>query len=513
MTATFDAEGIGQLVLRLGLVSAEQVAECLEEIGNKKAPGEEMIRLMERKRYLSPLQGNKLRKGDTEGYFLGGYRLLYKIASGSFGRVYRGDDPRTGQVVAIKVLRNKWTLDKQKIDLFLREGRLGMSIRHPNIVSVLSVGQDSQTGQYYIVMEFIEGGNLRDILQIRKQLEVPEALRIIEECTQGLEYAWQRGLTHRDIKPTNILIVAQTGQAKLVDFGLAQISSQASALYLQRQEEADEDVAVDRTVDYAGLEKATNQPPGDVRSDIFFLGCVLYECLTGQPLMPITRDRQARMQARRYQEVELTLRRQGPALGLTPPLMRLLQRMVAFDPQQRLQNPTELLQAIQQCRDELAGNRSVQETKTEPRTLLVIEVKENLKEPFRKLNQKGYRVVLSADPQLAVRQFRKQPYDALVMDGGTVGREAVDAFNEVVRLAQLQDHPLAAVLLLSPQQAEWEADVIRNGRAEVLYLPVPFKQLLQRLEQLAHAPLTNTDAESDTPPTVPMDHSTKPSAL
>ncbi|MCS7022823.1 MAG: serine/threonine-protein kinase [Gemmataceae bacterium] len=499
MTVTFDAAGIGQLALRLGLVTEEQVQECLEELGNKKAPGEDMIRLMERKRYLSPFQSNKLRKGDTEGYFLGGYRILYKIASGSFGRVYRGDDPRTGQVVAIKVLRNKWTLDKQKIDLFLREGKLGMSIRHPNIVSVLSVGQDSQTGQYYIVMEFIEGGNLRDILQIRKKLEVEEALRIIDECAQGLEYAWQRGLTHRDIKPTNILIAANTGQAKLVDFGLAQISSHASTLLLQRQEDADEDIAVDRTVDYAGLEKATNQPPGDVRSDIFFLGCVLYECLTGQPLMPITRDRQARMQARRYQEVEETLRRNGPALGLTPPLMRLLARMVAFEPTQRLQNPTELLDAIQQCREELTGKKtSASGVAQEVRTLLVIEARENLKEPFRKLNHKGYRVVLSSDPQLAVRQFRKQPYDALIMDGGTVGREAVDAFNEVVRLAQQRGHPLAAILLLTSQQAEWEADVTRNGRSDILYLPVNFKQLVHRLEEMMHTP-SMEPSEADTP--------------
>ncbi|MBA2225274.1 serine/threonine-protein kinase [Thermogemmata fonticola] len=501
MTATFDASGIGQLVIRLGLATEEQVQECLEELGNKKAPGEDMIRLLERKRYLSPFQSHKLRKGDTEGYFLGGYRILYKIASGSFGRVYRGDDPRTGQVVAIKVLRNKWTMDKQKIDLFLREGKLGMSIRHPNIVSVLAVGQDAPTGQYYIVMEFIEGGNLRDILQIRKKLEVDEALRIIEECAQGLEYAWQRGLTHRDIKPTNILIEAKTGQTKLVDFGLAQISSHAPTLHLQRQEDLDEDIAVDRTVDYAGLEKATHQQPGDVRSDIFFLGCVLYECLTGQPLMPVTRDRQARMQARRYQEVEETLRRQGPAQGLTPPLMRLLQRMVAFDPAQRLQNPTELLDAIQQCRQELRGGTVATSAapSQEPKTLVVIEARESLKEPFRKLNQKGYRVVLSSDPQLAVRQFRKQPFDALVMDGGTVGREAVEAFNEVARLAQQKEHPLAAVLLLTPQQAEWEADVMRNGRTDVLYLPVNFKQLLRRLQEMSEAPLTAEEDNEDVP--------------
>src|SRR5205085_12620700 len=135
----------------------------------------------------------------------GGYRILYKIASGSFGRVYRGDDPRTGQTVAVKVLRNKWTMDKQKVDLFMREGKLGLAIRHPNIVSVLAVNQDSKTGQYFLVMEFIEGWNLRDLITSRKKVNLDEALRVMEECAQGLAGAYQRGLTNRDIKPTNIL--------------------------------------------------------------------------------------------------------------------------------------------------------------------------------------------------------------------------------------------------------------------------------------------------------------------
>src|SRR4051812_39127340 len=156
MSVNLDASGIGQLAIRLGLVSEDQVRECLTELDDKTGPAEEMIRLLERKRYLSSFQGNKLRKGDLDGYFLGGFRLLYKIASGSFGRVYRGDDPRSGQVVAVKILRNKWSQDKQKVDLFLREGKLGMTIRHGNIVNVLAVSQDPKTLQYFIVMEFVE---------------------------------------------------------------------------------------------------------------------------------------------------------------------------------------------------------------------------------------------------------------------------------------------------------------------------------------------------------------------
>jgi serine/threonine protein kinase len=486
MAVNLDATGIGQLAIKLGLVNEDQVRESLIELDDPKGPADDLIRALERKRYLSSFQGNKLRKGDIDGYFLGGYRLLYKIASGSFGRVYRGDDPRTGQVVAIKVLRNKWTMDKQKIDLFLREGKLGMTIRHPNIVSVLAVNQDTTTGQYFIVMDFVEGGNLRDLLQIRKKLGFDEALRYMEESAQGLAYSHQRGLTHRDIKPTNILIAASNGQAKLVDYGLAEISA-GSAVYLQRQDERDEDVAVDRTVDYAGLEKATNQKPGDVRSDIYFLGCVLFECVTGQPLMPVTKDRQVRMSARRYQEVETTLRKTGPALGIPSPLLSLLGKMVAYEPSQRYQTPSELVEAIQACRMELARDGAEVRIPEGPRTMYVVESNEKMKEAFRKLGQKGFRVLLTNDPGHAVKQYQQKPFHILIVDAGSVGKEAVTVFNRVLKESDIAELDLTAILLLSDKQVDWQSDAIRHDRGAVLFLPLNMKQLLGKIRELSPA--------------------------
>src|SRR5205807_8807206 len=123
---------------------------------------------------------------------------------------------------ALKVLRRRWTEDQKNIDLFIREGKVGMSLKHPNIVEVLAVSQDLSSGQYFIAMEFVEGGNLREILQIRKTLDLPHALRILEDAASGLAYAYSRGITHRDIKLTHLLI-STTGEAKLVDFGLAQM--------------------------------------------------------------------------------------------------------------------------------------------------------------------------------------------------------------------------------------------------------------------------------------------------
>lgn len=492
MSANLDASGIGQLALRFGLVSDDQVRECLIELDDRTAPASDLLRLMERKRYLTPWQSGKLMKGDTDGYFLGGYRLLYKIASGSFGRVYRGDDPRSGQVVAVKVLRNKWTMDKQKVDLFMREGKLGLTIRHPNIVSVLAVNQDPKTGQFFIVMEFCEGGNLRDLLQARKKLTPDESLRIMEEAAQGLAYSHARGLTHRDIKPTNILIAVSTGQAKLVDYGLAEVS-QGASVTLQRQDEKDDDVAVDRTVDYAGLEKATNQKPGDVRSDIYFLGHVLYEMLTGATLMPVTKDRQARMQARRYIDVEDTLRKNGPALGVSPPLMRVLSKMVAFDPVQRYQTPTQLVEALQACRSEggaaeagtAAAAAAASRGPTGPKTLFVVEKNEKLQDAFReKFKAAGYRVLLSIDPGQAARRYQQQPYHAAIIDARTVGRDGLTAYHDLLRAADTAHMEVVVILLLDEKQAAWKREARQAPHATVLVEPpgITMKQLLRALE-------------------------------
>ena len=485
-----DASGIGQLALRMGIVSDDQVRECLVDLDDKAAPPEAMVALMERKGILSPWQGRKLLKGDLDGYILGGYKLLYKIASGSFGRVYRAVDPRTGSVVAVKVLRNKWTMDKQKVDLFIREGKLGMTIRHPNIVSVLAASQDAATGAYFLVMEFVEGGNLRDIINIRKKIDIDESLRIMEECAAGLQAAVQKALTHRDIKPTNILISAQ-GQAKLVDFGLAEITTAAGSVHLQRQSERDDDVAVDRTVDYAGLEKATGMKPGDVRSDIYFLGTVLFEMVTGEALMPVTKDRQARMLASRYQSVEDTLARKGPELGVPTDLQKLIAKMVAYDPRERFQTPALMLEAVRQCRADVGAGATLQvrsRVAAGPRTLFVVEGNDKLRDAIRdKFKANGFRVLLSIDPNQAVRRFREQPFHALIIDARTVGEDGVEAYNRVLREAETAAVDIGAVLILGADQGRWANRASARTNGAVMHDPVTMKQLIEKVVELAPA--------------------------
>ncbi|HZY87777.1 MAG TPA: protein kinase [Gemmataceae bacterium] len=469
---TPDPTTFGQLVVKLQLVSPEQVEEAMnearDETGGRMPDLQRYLRVLERKGYLTPWQSGKVLKGDTDGFVLGGFRILYKIASGSFGRVFRAVDPRGGRVVAVKVLRRRWSEDQQRIDLFIREGRVGLTLKHPNIVEVLAMSQDKESGQYYIVMEFVEGGNLREILVIRKTLTPSEALRIVEDCASGLAYAYSRGVSHRDIKLTNLLI-SSAGECKLVDFGLAQFFAAI----------AKEEEKVDRTVDYAGLERATNVKQGDVRSDIYFLGCALYEMLCGHSPLVMTRDRHMRMRRQRFEEVQ-TL---NPAEVAAPAsVFALVETMMSLSPQRRFQTPSQLVEAVRACRRELSGK---DESRQASRSVFVAERDERLQDALRdKLKELGYRVFLAGDPSRALDRYRQQPYDALIVDAGTTGEDGLHVYDQVLTEAGRRRATLAGILILGKDQADWVKRAVVSPTGSVMVRPVTLKQVYRKLAEL-----------------------------
>jgi serine/threonine protein kinase len=470
-----DAVGFSQLVMQLGLLSEAKLVEAREEAGTKEL--NPFVRLLERKSLLTPWQVDHIFKGYTEGFFLGGYLVLYKIASGSFGRVFRAADPHSERGLAIKVLRRRWTEDAHQVDLFMREGRVGLTLKHPNIVEVIAVGQDTASGQYYLVMEFVEGDNLRNILGVRKTLSVAESLRITEDATSGLAYAHSRGVTHRDVKLSNLLI-STTGETKIVDFGLA-------GLYAASGEK----VKVDRTVDYAGLEKATNVKPGDIRSDIYFLGCILYECLTGRSPLVMTRDKRARMRRDRFEEV----RPMHPADVQAPgSVFSLVETMMSLAPNLRYQTPAQLLEGVRAARRDVEG-RNAPDRQPRGRSVFVIEGDPRRQDALRdRFREMGFRVFLAADPVRASDRFRQQPFDALVVDAVTAGEEGVLVMEHIMSEASRREHPLAAVVLLSEEQKKWAERVRRSPGAAPLTYPVSFKQLRHALEGML-APLSPAD--------------------
>lgn len=454
----------------LGLVTETQVGECYEEVDRHRADAAAMVRILERKGYLTPWQSQKLLKGDRDGYFLGGYRLLYRISSGTFGRVYRADDPKSGTVVAVKVLRKRWSDDPHNIQLFEREGKLGLTLRHPAIVQTLAVDKDPSSHQYYMVMEFVEGGNLRDMLGIRKKFAPAEIMPLMEEAASGLAYAYTKGMCHRDLKMTNILI-SSAGKAKLVDFGLANIWNSAGGA------PAEDDTKVERTVDYAGLEKATGVKAGDVRSDIFFLGCILYECLAGRSPMEATKDKQTRMQRHRYLSIPPLTPQE---LNAPPGIFRLLDMMMATDPLKRFQGPVQLVDGIKEVRRELEGKGSSSnaEISLSGRTMFVVEPNERLRDVIRdKFKELGFRVLMSNDPERAFQRFQQQPFDIVVVDAGATGEPGLVAFRQIMGDAARLKYSCAGVLMLSEEQKEWAQRVDRDSHIAVLVRPISLKKL------------------------------------
>ncbi len=199
------------------------------------------------------------------------YRIEARIGSGGMAEVYRGVDPVLNRTVAIKVLLPQFARDASFVERFRREAQAAARLNHPNIVSVYDTGADGDT--QYIVMEFIEGRTLAEALAAGRRPSPVQSAEIAQKICSALSAAHAQGVIHRDIKPGNVMVTRE-GTVKVMDFGIARITSGV--------ETAPQTSAVLGTASYLSPEQAQGLPL-DARTDIYSLGTVLYEMLTGRP--------------------------------------------------------------------------------------------------------------------------------------------------------------------------------------------------------------------------------------
>jgi YVTN family beta-propeller protein len=205
-----------------------------------------------------------------------GYRIEAPIGRGGMGAVYRARHLALDRSVALKLLPADRAEDELFRERFLRESKLAASIEHPNIVPIYDAGEVD--GSLYIAMRYVEGTDLKALLRREGAIEPARALALVSQLAEALEAAHERGLVHRDVKPSNALLDAG-GRLYLTDFGLTKSVSDRSALTATGQ--------IIGTVDYVAPEQIEGKPV-DRRADVYSLGCVLYECLTGE--VPFPRD-------------------------------------------------------------------------------------------------------------------------------------------------------------------------------------------------------------------------------
>jgi serine/threonine protein kinase len=289
-----------------------------------------------------PHEQSKLLAGER----LGPYELIEFAGGGGMGAVFRARDTMLNREVAIKVLARDQAADEETLKRFKNEAQSAARLDHENIARVYFVGEDR--GLNFIVFEFIEGQNVRQLVDRTGPLRLEDAVSYVLQIADALAHASARDVVHRDIKPSNILITAQ-GKAKLVDMGLAR---------LHGIQPGTEDLTASGvtlgTFDYISPEQARDPRSADVRSDIYSLGCTFYYTLTGRPPFPEGTVLQKLLQHNSDDPIDP--REYNP--GLPEAVTTVLRKMLAKDPQRRYQQPTELIADLLHLGDQLGLGRT-----------------------------------------------------------------------------------------------------------------------------------------------------------
>ena len=482
-------EEVASAVIELGLIDSAKMPGVWREIGSHDAPLEQFGSVCVRRELLTGYQWERLRNGYRNGFFYGRTKVLYQAGAGSFARVYRAIAQDNEEILAVKVLRKRFSSDEIKGELFLREGRMGLMLRHPGIVRIEEVGKEGVSS--FITMEFVEGQTLRELVKIRKGLDLVRGLDMAAQLIDALVYAHGEGVTHRDLKASNVLISAK-GRAKLVDFGLAS--------FVESKSKKDDEIGKLRTVEYAALEAAGGVRGDDVRSDVFFLGSLLYLIFSGRSPFSESRDRAVRADPKRYTDFE-PLGRVAPHLPRD--LVDVVNKMLSIKPKHRFQTVLAVQEALKpiqlRCTEDESNTthdlpkkaKQVSSTKdARPKTtnkprIMVVEVSGKSQESLRQFfSKQGFRVLVTENPKRALTRFETvpAPADLLLLSSQVLGHDAVSVFNALARDPYLKKIP--ALLITSARQSEIVAEAVEDDLRQVVTMPFEASDLLQRVKTL-----------------------------
>ncbi|MCK6077439.1 Stk1 family PASTA domain-containing Ser/Thr kinase [Paenibacillus silvae] len=267
------------------------------------------------------------------GHQLGGrYEVIERVGGGGMALVYKAQDLLLNRNVAIKVLRQQFVHDEEFIRRFRREAQSAASLSHPNVVSIYDVGQEDDV--HYIVMEYVEGKNLNEIIKERAPLQVDEAVHIASQIADALDHAHHNQIIHRDIKPHNILI-GRNGRVKVTDFGIARAVTSTTITQTG---------SVVGSVHYFSPEHAKGIVTGE-KSDLYSLGIVLYQMLTGQ--LPFLGESPISVALKHLQEEFDEPRKFNPLIPQS--VENVILKSMRKNPQERYQSAKEMQNDLETC--------------------------------------------------------------------------------------------------------------------------------------------------------------------
>lgn len=367
MTATSLKRVLDQL-LETGLISRQQ----FQELSDRKNPDDTLpsvagiTRRLVEAGALTPYQAGYISDGNPERLVIDEYVLVDLLGSGGMGEVYLARHRIMQREVAIKLLVPRSAELIESIERFKREARAAAKLSHPNVVTALDAGVHNN--QYYLVMEYVKGQNLGNLIRTQGAVRLDRALDFSIQAGQGIEYAHRQGVIHRDIKPSNLLL-SDDGTVKVTDLGLSRVL-QPDEKVTEFSDEGDgltSSGMIMGTVDFMAPEQAVTPRAADERADIYGLGCTLYFLATGGPVFSGDTP-MARLIAHR----ETPVPKITDVLPNAPQhLNRVLKRMLAKDPDNRYQSIGEALRELRSClRQYQEGLSDLPDTEARPEELI-----------------------------------------------------------------------------------------------------------------------------------------------
>jgi serine/threonine protein kinase len=335
MSAPTSVEELLQLIRKSGMVDENKLSSYVHRrqtgrglSGDPREAAEAMVA----DGLITGFQMEQFLLGKWRGFTVGKYKLLERVGVGGMGQVFLCEHLYMKRRVAVKVLPPAKAEQPAALGRFYREARAAGSIEHPNIVRTHDIDQDGNL--HYIVMEYVDGSNLLDLVKKFGPLDVRRAVHYIRQAAVGLQYAFQNGIIHRDIKPGNILI-DRRGTSKLLDMGLARFYHDQTDMLTIKYD----DKIVLGTADYVAPEQVANSHAVDVRADIYALGASLYFLLAGHPPFPTGTVSQKLLWHRTKDPTPIRQIRPEVPEGLAAVVAKMMQK----DPNARHNTPAEVV--------------------------------------------------------------------------------------------------------------------------------------------------------------------------
>jgi serine/threonine protein kinase/WD40 repeat protein len=284
-TASITVENLVWTLHCNQLLEPAQLVELRNDLEPRFRDPRELARELLQRGWLTPFQVHALLNDRGGSLLFGPYVLIERLGEGATGQVFKARHIRMLRVVALKVLRPELLTDPEVVQRFYREVQVISQLSHPHIVHAFDAGQNEQ--MHYLVMEYVEGDDLGDVVKKTGPLPVAQACDYIYQAALGLQHAFEKGLVHRDIKPSNLIVTrgaAKAGVVKILDLGLAR---------LPRKSSSDSHTPLTMTgtgmmgtPDYLAPEQALDFHQVDIRADLYSLGCTFFYLLTGEPPFP-----------------------------------------------------------------------------------------------------------------------------------------------------------------------------------------------------------------------------------